>query len=306
MPEPLAWIDGAYVPVSQARLHVFDSGIVHGDSVAEMIRTFGGKPFRLDEHLSRLQHSLDVALITGRPAESEWTDVVETLLEHNAKLLSPDDDLGMILSVTSGTNLTYVGQNSKQKAETTAFAHTFPLPFELWAESFNSGLHLAVPDQIALPPDALDPTAKVRSRIAWRIADRQVRRKNPGSVALLTDGNGHLRETSSGNVFVLTGDRLRTPPAGTVLPGVSRSVVIELARKIGLAVSECEISVEEAQSADEMWISSTPYCLLPVTHFGEHKVGSATPGGAYRTILAAWSELVGLDIAGQMQNRASE
>lgn len=303
MTEPVAWLNGELLPISHATLHVFDAGLVHGDSVTELLRTFRHQLFRLDPHLDRFDHSLAVTGLSLPIDRRALAGILADVVSRNALLLPPGHDLGTIIFATAGLNATYVGSGVANSGGPTLCVHTFPLPFELWRDAFQRGLHLAVAGRLAIPPESLDPTAKTRSRIAWRIADREVRHTHPDALAILADEAGHLTETSSGNLFALLDGELRTPPADRVLPGISRAVVLELAQTLGIPARECAVSIDEARRADELWVSSTPYCLLPVTRWNGRPVATGTPGPLYRRFLDAWSDLVGLDIAGQMRTR---
>jgi branched-chain amino acid aminotransferase len=297
--EPIAWINDRVSPISQASLHVFDSGFAHGDAVAELLRTFRFWPFRVQDHLDRLFHSLEVARLSCPYSRDRLEAVVNEVVMHNVGLLGDNDDLGIIVFVTSGPNPTYVSRDANVVIEPTVGVHTFPLPFASWVTKYETGQHLVVPSRCAIPPDALDPTAKSRSRIAWRIADREVAAAHPGAVAILRDPSHNLTETSSGNLFAVIDGELRTPPAFKVLNGVTRKVVLELAETLEIPVRETDITVPEALHAEELWTTSTTYCLLPVTRLNEITIGTGTPGPVYERLLDAWCDLVGVDIRTQ-------
>ena len=209
--EPSAWINEKIVPISQASLHLFDSGLAHGDAVAEMLRTFRFWPFRVSDHLDRLFHSLDVARLTCPYPRDRLESVINEVVMQNVGTIGDDDDLGIIVFVTAGPNVTYVGRDAHAALEPTVGVHTFPLPFNLWVEKYKTGQHLVVPTQYSMSSDTLDPTAKYRSRIAWRIADREVRESHPGATAIHRDHEDNLTETSSGNLFAVIDGELRTP-----------------------------------------------------------------------------------------------
>jgi branched-subunit amino acid aminotransferase/4-amino-4-deoxychorismate lyase len=151
----------------------------------------------------------------------------------------------------------------------------------------------------------MDPTIKTRSRMHWRIGDRLVKREHPGASAVFADAAGNLTETSSANLFVLKEGEVLTPPSGRVLNGISRQVVTELAQAAGYNVKEHMISLELALKANEIWMSSTPYCMLPVTRFNETTISGGQPGPVFQQILDAWSDLVGVDIREQIMKNDS-
>ncbi len=304
MSEPIAWLNGTVVPVADARLHVFDLGIVGGVSVAEMFRTFRHRLFRTDEHLHRLTESLARAGLRINMSHDELQSRLEDVVRHNTALIDAEDDLGAIVFVTAGLNPTYVGRETAQAAGCSVGMHTFPLPYRLWSAKYDDGVSLVVPSVRAMPVDVVDPRIKSRSRMHWHLADQAARQIEPGAMAILTDHAGNLTETAASNLIAVLDGHLVSPPAGTVLEGISLGVVAELAEKIGRPLQRRPISPHELSSATEAFLSSTPPCLLPVTRFQGQPLGTGQPGPVYRQLLSAWNELVGLDIREQMQRRS--
>ena len=303
--EPIAWLNGQTVAVSEAKLSVFDLGIVLGASVTEMIRTFRHEPFRLDDHLDRLYRSLRIVGFAMEMPREELAAVVYDVVAHNAALIGADDDLGITVFVTAGTNLTYVGAaGAENAARPSVCVHTFPLPFELWAEKLNSGQHLVTPSIRHIPPDSLDPKIKSRSRLHWYLADRQARLVDPAASALVLDHDGNIAETSTGNFFIVQQKTLLTPSHRITLGGVSQKMVAELAGTLGIDCRFADLQLYDALTADEAFTSSTPYCLLPVTRINGTLIGDGRPGPIFHKLLHAWSEQVGLDVAAQITNGA--
>lgn len=295
----IVWRDGQVRLVSEARLSLGDTGLVHGDCVTEMLRTFRHEPFRVPEHLQRFRHSIAAALLHCSFSDEELTSAIEEVVEQNAAALTEHQDLGVILFTTGGANVTYTGRRS-DKAGQTVCIHTFPLHFELWRDTLRTGQHLVVAPLQAIPPECMNPTIKTRSRMHWRIGDRLVKRDHPGATAVFADADGNLTEISSANLFVLKDGELLTPPSDRVLNGISRQVVMELAASAGYTVKEQLIPIELALEADEIWTTSTPYCMLPVTGFNDTVISGGEPGPVFQQILNAWSELVGMDIRAQL------
>lgn len=305
MAEPIAWLNGQHVPISQAQVSVFDLGLVLGASVTEMVRTFGHQPFRLEEHLRRLYRSLRAVGFPAILPPQELEQVVRDVVARNAPLIPPTHDLGISIFVTAGKNLTYLGAAGLEEArQPTVCVHTFPLPFELWAEKCTHGQHLVTPAVRHIPPDSLDPKVKYRSRLHWYLADQQARLADPHAGALILDHEGLLAETSTGNFFVVADNRLLTPHPRTALGGVSQMVVHELADQLGIEYATADLRPYDLYNADEAFTSSTPYCLMPITRFNGRPVADGKPGPMYRSLAAAWSSLVGLDVVQQIQQGA--
>ena len=304
MSVPVAYVNGTYVPIDQASLHVFDMGIVGGVAVTEMVRTFGHQPFRLKPHLDRFVNS---ASLTGLAVDVEvgaLQQICEHLITENAKLIPQHHDLGLIMFVTAGDNPTYVGA-SRPRRQSTLVAHTFPLPFELWEHSYLQGLHLVTVGTQAIPDNVIDPRIKHRSRLHWYLAAREAKQIDADAMAILTDQDGQLTETATGNICVVDGTTIITPSAH-VLEGVSREFVAELAAQEGFGFVHAPVSPEDLSHADEAFLTSTPHCLLPVTRFNQSPIGNGSPGPVYQQLISAWSRSVGTNIVEQMQRGARE
>lgn len=305
--EPIAWLNGQYVPWSQAKLPVSDMGLVHGASVTEMTRSFHQRWFRLDDHLRRLETSLKTTGWQIPYTLPELSVVSDKLLAHNSPLLPAGHELGLIQFVTAGQNLTYLGAARRDECRRpTVCCHTFPLPCELWAEKYTTGQHLLVPAIRQIPPECLSPAIKHRSRLHWILADTQVRERDPAATAILLDSKGDLTETSAGNFFLVRDNQILTPRPKSILGGISRYVVYLLAEELNIPITVTDIQPLEVHRASEAFTSSTPYCLLPVTAFEGKPIGNGQPGPVYRRLLDAWGRLVGCDIAAQMRQIADE
>ncbi|MEK6260492.1 MAG: aminotransferase class IV [Planctomycetota bacterium] len=301
MTEPIAYLNGEFVPISQASLHVFDLGVVGGASVSEMVRTFRHAPFRLDQHLARLEQSLAIVGFEMGLSMAELKAICERVVSENAKLIPAHHDLGLIVFVTAGQNLTYLGRAGAASAKKpTVCVHTFPLPLELWADACQTGLHLVTVETRSIPDDVIDARVKHRSRLHWHLADRQAKQVDPRGVAVLTSHEGTLTETASGNLWMFQQGQLVTP-ATNVLRGISREVVIDLCMNIIQPVQVRDIEPHEWSSAAEAFISSTPCCLLPVTKLNGRQIGTGSSGPMYRRLMDEWSRLVGMDIIEQMR-----
>jgi branched-subunit amino acid aminotransferase/4-amino-4-deoxychorismate lyase len=305
MTEPLVFLNGRMVPASQAHLAIYDAGIVLGATVTEMTRTFHRRPWRLADHLDRLFRSLRYTRMDVGLTKDQLAGISNELVEHNARLLDDGGELGLIHFVTAGEYPTYAGSAGRAARTTpTVCAHTFPMPFELWAKKMRAGAHLVTPSVRHVPPQCCDPKMKYRSRMHYYLADHEARLVDPEASALLLDLAGNVTETSGANFLIVERGTIVSPTTANTLPGISRATVIELAAKLGIPFVERDIQVHSAMNADEAFTSSTPYCLMPVTKLNGVPIGDGKPGPMVRRLLAAWSEEVGLDIEKQIQEGA--
>ncbi|MHB1035314.1 MAG: aminotransferase class IV [Pirellulales bacterium] len=302
MHEPLAYLNGRFLPASQAALPVDDTGVVLGATVSEQLRTFGGRLFHRDDHLKRLQRSLGIVGIDPGLDADQLAAIAEELATKNHALLTPGDDLGLAMLVTPGPYATFAHHVATRP---TVCLHTFPLPFDQWAAKYTRGQSLVVTGVEQVSPHCWPPELKCRSRMHYYLADRQARAVEPESRALLLDRNGLVTETATANIALYFKDRgLVTPPHAKVLPGISLAVLGGLARSLSVPWGEEEVTPDTVASADEVLITSTPNCVLPVVRFNGRPIGAGVPGDVYRGLLAAWSGLVGLDIAAQARQFA--
>ncbi len=286
------------MPADQAFLPVEDVGIVHGIALTEMIRTFSSRLYESTRHLTRLLKSTEQIGIPVQFSMDEIQKQLEEVVAHNRKL-SPDwQELGAIIFATPGLNRTYTGGMGDEQP--TLVIHTFDLPGELWSRAVKQGQHLAISKVPQVPEECLPPTVKYRSRLAFYLADRETRTKYPDASAILLNQNGMVRETGTANLFLVKNDQLWTAPRETVLPGISRAVVIEIAKELGLQVHEKDFSPAELETADEIFTTSTPYCLLGVSRLNGEPVSTHFPGKITRLLLEAWSKRIGVDIHAQL------
>jgi branched-chain amino acid aminotransferase len=301
--EPLVYLNGQLVPFSQARLPIYDAGIVLGATVTDQTRTFQLRPFRLIDHIERFFRALHYTRIDIGLSKDDLGRIGLELIAHNAKLLEQGDELGLIYFATPGEYRTYAG--GPVRAAATLCVHTFVLPFELLAKKMQTGLHLVTPSIRHVPPQCVDPKMKYRSRMHYYLADKEAQLVDAEAIALLLDLDGNVTETSGANFLMVERGMIVSPTTRNTLPGVSRATVIELAARLGIAFVERDIQVFEAVNAEEAFLASTPYGLMPVTKINGVPIGDGKPGVVRRRLLAAWSEMVGVDIEQQIHDGAA-
>lgn len=304
--EAIVFLHGKLVPASQAHMAIFDAGVVLGATVTEMTRTFRQTPWKLREHLERLYRSLRYTRMDIGLSIDELESITQHVVTHNAALLDPSDELGIIHFVTAGEFPVYAGSAGRTaRTVPTVCCHTFPMPFELWQAKAEKGQHLITPSIRHVPPQCYDPKMKYRSRMHYYLADQEARVADPDAAALLLDLQGNVTETGGSNFLIVERGAIVSPTTTNILPGISRATVIELAHELGIPFVERDFQVYNVINADEAFTATTPYCLLPVTRINGLPIGDGRPGPVYRRLLEAWSRLVGVDIAAQMRDVAA-
>jgi branched-subunit amino acid aminotransferase/4-amino-4-deoxychorismate lyase len=301
--QPVVYLRGRFVPAHEAHLSIYDSGIIQGATITDLLRTFRHQPFRLEEHVTRFFESCAYARILPPLTRDQTLAVTRELTARNAALLDPDGDLAVVFFITPGENLIYAGSAaSGQKMEPTFCIHSFPLPFPIFRRFFSPGLHLVIPPTRHVPPQCVDPKAKNRSRLHWWLAEQEAHLVDPDASPLLMDLDGNLTETSGANFLLVKNGFVFSPTRRNILLGVSRAVVIEICERLGIPFQERDLQMRDALTADEAFIATTPCCIAPVTKISGTTIGNGTPGPIFERLLAAFSEEVGLDIRTQFMS----
>ncbi len=162
-----------------------------------------------------------------------------------------------------------------------------------------------VTDILQTPSSCWPPELKCRSRMHYFLADRAAAAADPGARAILCDTSGHVLEATTANLMAYyEKEGFVTPPHDQVLPGISWSSLLQIADSLGLSFHERPLLPADVAAADEVMLSSTPFCLLPVTRWNRAAIGDGQPGPVFRRLIAAWSDLVGVDIMGQARQFA--
>lgn len=298
----LVYLNGELVPRDEARISVFDSAVMLGDTVTESTRTFGHRPFKLDQHIARLYKSLKVTRINPGMTPAEMTELSLRVLAANRHLLGPADDCWLVHNISRGISVAGADP-TVQRSPATIIIFTAPMILTDWARFYVDGCHAVTPPSRAMPAQALDARIKNRSRMAYTLAEIEVKLVDPQAQGILLDIDGNIAENKGGNFFIVADGVLKTPLVSNALAGISRATVIELAGSLGIGVCETNIQPYDVYTADEAFFTSTPYCMMPATRFNGLPVGDGAVGPITQRLLAAWSELVGVDIVAQGLNQ---
>ncbi len=186
-----------------------------------------------------------------------------------------------------------------QAGAATVMIFTQPMDLRPWAGFYQSGCHAVTAMSRMVPAQSLDARIKNRSRMAYTLAEAEVKLVDPEAQGVILDVDGNVAENKGGNIFAVSGGVLLTPTTANCLAGISRETVLELARGLGIETRETVLLPYDLACADEVFFTSTPYCIMPATRFNGLVVGDGQVGAVTRRLLAAWGDLVGMDIAGQ-------
>jgi D-alanine transaminase len=273
-PFPTCWLNGTYLPLAEARVSPLDRGFLFADGVYEVVPVHRGRPFRMRQHLERLERSLAEVRIRNPLSRADWAEVTAKLAAAAGQ-----PELLVYMQVTRGAEY---GRNHlfpppDTPPTTFAFASPYPAPT---AAVLDRGLAAVTLE------DTRWARCDVKSiALLANVLLRQEAHERGGAEAILVR-DGLVTEGSSSTVFLLRDGRLATPPNDCrVLPGTSRDAVLELTA--GWLETEIRsIGEDELRFASELWIASAGRGVLPVTTIDGHPVGAGVPGPAWRRMYA--------------------
>ncbi len=274
----MIYLNGEWMPIEQAKIPVLDRGFIFGDGVYEVIPSYSGHPFRLREHLVRLQSSLDAVRIANPYDLDRWESLVCEVVAKN-----PWEDQGVYLQVTRGV---------------APRDHAFP-------KGVTPTVFMMA-NQLVTPPQSL----RERGVAAITVPDNRWLRCEIKSISLLANcllrqaavdagaaesvllRDGMLTEGSASNIFLAKNGVIITPPKSNfILPGITYDVVIELARTNGLPLEIRQVSEAELRSADELWLTSSTKEVLPISTLDARPVGHGESAGKPGPVAARMNQL---------------
>lgn len=297
--------NGNFIPESEARVSIYDSALMFGDMVFEMTRSFNGVQFKLREHLERLMAGIKILRIPLDMRIGQIEEACHATIEANKHLFAPDDEHRLMIDVTRGLLGIYQGVVGTNIGPNLIIAD-FPLRWTVASMGplFDSGINAVIPSQRAVPAQYLDPKIKNRSRINYLMANIQVSLvAGQNNWALLLDQDGFVAEGTGDNFFIVKDSVVMTPEGRNILRGISRDYVLQtLCPQLGLPVIEKNIEPYDVYTADEAFMTGTPFCLLPVTSLDGLAIGDGKPGTITRQLLGVWSENMNVDIEKQIKS----
>lgn len=261
------YLNGRFLPLAEAGISPLDRGFLYGDGVYEVIPVYSRRAFRLDEHLKRLQATLDgIKLANPLPANS-WKAVIEKLIET-----APWDDQSIYLQVTRGADDKRDHAFPPASVPPTAFAFASPLVTTPAAVRAKGVSAITVPDLRWARCDL-----KVISLLANVLARQEAVEQGCAEAILIRDGQ--MKEGAASNIFVVREGVLLAPPkTQLMLPGITYDVILELAECYGQPLKIAEIEESELRRADEVWMTSSTKEILAITTLDGQPVGTGKPG----------------------------
>ncbi len=277
MQEQIAFLDGALLPRSEARVSLWDRGFQSGDAVYEGLRVYRGGVFQLHEHVRRLFLCAAAIGITMRMSEGEVADAILRTVHANGV----EADAHVRITVTRG-DAPSTGMDPRICDATPPCVAIIverkrpPLP--------KTGIALATSSIRRTPAQCLDPKLHSCNQLGQIMAKMEANRSGAHE-ALMLDMQGFVAETNSANVFIIRDDRLLTPRPDSIMPGLTRGTVLNMAHEAGLRAAETNLSLGDVYMADEMFITGTVNQLASVTEVDGRRIGGGQPGPKTQDLL---------------------
>ena len=294
--ENIVFFNGKLLPEREVGIPIRDRGFIYGDAAFDATRTFGGRTFKLKEHIDRLYNSLRYLRIDPGMDKAEMERWSLEVVNQNYPLLPPGQDMWVMQRISRGVESTEPGAGEQP----TVLIESHAIPFARRAPLYRDGISAVTPSVPRIPPRFLSPRAKTHNYLNLVMGDLEVRDTDPNAWAVLLDEAGNLTEGRGSNIFLVKDGTVSTPQGRYVLEGITREVVLDLATGLGLPVAEADLDLYDAYTADEAFLTSTSLCICPIGRMNGAAIGSgAVPGPVTRQLMTAFSDLAGMDYVEQ-------
>ncbi len=275
------YIDGVFYPETEAKISVFDHGLLYGDGVFEGIRFYNGRVFRLEEHIDRLYDSARALLLQIPLTKEEMTQaLLQSCRENNLR------DGYIRLVVTRGVGDLGLNPKNCPRATVIIIAASIKLYPE---ELYLNGLDVVTCSTRRIAPGALSPSIKSLNYLNNILA--KIEAGNAGEGLMLNE-QGYVAECTGDNIFILKNGQISTPPVSAgALRGITRDVVFEIGKELGYTVQEPELTRYDLFVADECFLTGTAAEIIPVVKLDGRPIGDGKPGKVTAQFIARFREL---------------
>ena len=285
---------------------VLDLGFVKGDAVFDVCRTVKHKPYKLVEHIERFYTNLQYMKLDPGISTEDLKNICLKVLEKSLHLLKENDEYWIFMRVTRGSN-PYFPLNYVTGCIPTVVVYCVPIDFTHFAKQYKQGRRFVTVSTRAMPSECLEPRLKSGSRQHFMRAVIEAQEKDPEAHPLLLDIYGNIAEPWGANIFFLKKGRIMTPSRQLVLEGITRDTVLETARELGIVIVEGNyFKPYDVYSADEAFVTTTSYTVLPVASLDGVKIGTKIPGPITEKLIKAVGEKMGTDLIEQAMSHLTE
>jgi branched-chain amino acid aminotransferase len=278
-----AFVNGVFVRDQDAVVSVHDRGLRYGDGVFDTLRVYRGQPFLIERHIARLIEGTNAIGISPLPTPSAFASTIRDLIDRN-EIPEALVRTTVTRGVSPGWEVRHAGDPTVAVVEQPFAGYPDPL--------YRSGASIVILANTRLRPSALTAAAKSLSLLAHVQAKREATAQDADE-ALLCSESGAVAEGTVSNIFCVKDGRLHTPPLSDgILQGITREVVLRLARRNGIETIEDRLTPDQLRAADEVFLTSTGMEVLPVCRVDGHRVGSGHPGEVTVLLRRRYQEFV--------------
>jgi D-alanine transaminase len=266
---PIVYLNGEFLPASEAKISVLDRGFIYGDGVYEVVPVYARTPFRMPQHLKRLQYSLDGIRLANPLTDAQWNTVVGEMVARQ-----PFADQAVYFQVTRG--VAKRDHAFPKGVAATVFMMSNPLPLPT-PEQVQRGVAVVTAEDNRWLRCDLKTISLVGNVLMRQLA------VDAGAVETVMFRDGHLTEASASNVLAVIGGRIVAPPKDNqILPGITYDATVEFARAARLPIEIRPVTRAEALAADELWLSSSTKEVLAITTVDGKPFAGGAPGPVFR------------------------
>ena len=297
-------MNGSFVDESEAKISIYDSALMFGDMVFEMTRSFNKKQFMLEEHIDRLFTGLKILRIHIPYSQKDLVEICHEVVALNDPFFDVKDEHRLMIDVSRGLLGIYQDIPNLRSGPNVIVAD-FPLRWTVrgMGKLFNHGINAVITSQRAIPGNLMDPKIKNRSRLFYLMANIEASLfSGENNWALLLDTDGFIAEGTGDNFFIIKDGTVISPEGRNILRGISRDYISDrICKELAMPYVEKNIEPYDVYTADEAFMTGTPFCMLPVTSLNGLPIGNGEVGANFNKMLAKWSKDMNVDIAQQIQ-----
>lgn len=275
-PPGIAYMDGEYMPMNEAKISVLDWGFLHSDATYDVVHVWEGRFFRLDHHLDRFLRSIEKLRLKLPVSREELTSILAECVKR-----SGHENAYVEMIMTRGNSPTF--SRDPRDAENRLICFAIPFGWILKPDERERGLNVAVSEITRIPPSSVDPRVKNYHWLDFVMALFDAY-ENDAENVVLVDAEGNLTEGPGFNIFVVKNGEIVTPDTG-ILEGITRRTAIDLAAELGYGLRTTAVPADALKNADEIFATSTAGGIMPITRVGGKAVADGKPGQMTRALI---------------------
>jgi branched-chain amino acid aminotransferase len=286
--EPIVYLNGKFIPLSQAKVSILDRGFCYGDALFETMRVYSGKIFQLDRHLDRLEHGAQNIFLKLPESRERVEEILYATFSRNQGA-----DAVIRLTLTRGEGILGKLWQAATSPTLSVYVRSYSAPPDEW---YQNGVPISLIPNSAAKLGGLQEQIKSANYLSQILARKQAEDQNSVDGIMIND-QGEVCDGTISNIFVVKNVELSTPAVNSyVLAGVTRQVVLKLATEAGTVCKERSMTADDILQGDEVFLTNTGWEILPVTRVGGKAVGSGQPGPLTQALRREFRKFVDAEI----------